>query len=308
MHEKSWIEEFGNGIIHSVKWSPEKGPIKGVIQILHGVTEYIFRYRNFAEYFTSRGFIVCGNDHKGHGTSLSTDGTPMYLGDKGAWFECVEDIHNLYTKIKAEYPDVPYVMLGFSMGSFMLRTALIQYPDMADAAIIMGTGHQDPISLGLAKFMAGQEEKKHGYNKTTAQIDALTFGTYNKKFEPYVDTKFDWLCANKEALQEYMNDPYRGDSMTVGLFAEMISGMAFTARFSNIKKMYKYLPVLFLSGAEDPVGGYGKGVMKAVRAFEKAGIKMVQYKLYPGCRHDLFHEKCYKDVYKHIYEWIETVV
>ena len=306
MNEKSWIEESEKGIIHGVRWCPDDGEVKGVIQIAHGVTEYILRYRDFAEYFTSRGYVVCGNDHKGHGTSLSTNGTPMYLGDKGAWFDCVEDIYNLYRTTKIEYPNVPYIVLGFSMGSFMVRTALIVHPEMADAAILMGTGQQDVISIAVAKFVANMEAKKHGYDQTTKLIDELTFGTYNKKFMPN-KTKFDWLCANEAAVEEYLKNPYRGDSMTVGLFAEMLSGMAFTAKVRNIKAMRKYLPVLFISGQDDPVGNCGEGVMKAVHAFEKAGMKRVDNKFYPGCRHDLLHETVYQDVYEDILNWIESV-
>lgn len=308
MRLKEWIEESNKGTVHSVRWCPDDGQVKGVIQIAHGVTEYILRYTEFAEYFTSKGFVVCGNDHRGHGSSLSTNGSPMYLGDKGAWFDCVNDIYYLYTTTKRDYPDTPYILMGFSMGSFMVRTALIQHPDMADAAIIMGTGHQDAISIALAKFMAKKEEKKHGYAATTPMIDQLTFGTYNKKFAPN-KTKFDWLCANEEALQEYLHDPCRGDSMTVGLFAEMLSGMEFTAKQKNIACMRKDLPVLFISGSDDPVGENGKGVMKAVAAFNNAGMKNVQYQLYPKARHDVLREKCKMRVYESILQWlVEEVI
>ena len=112
--------------VFNVRWCPDDSEIKGVIQIVHGVTEYIHRYKEFAEFFTSKGFVVCGHDIRGHG--LSINGAPMYLGDKGAWFECVDDIYQVYLKNKALNPDVPYIMMGFSMGSIMVRTAFSGSP------------------------------------------------------------------------------------------------------------------------------------------------------------------------------------
>ncbi len=303
MRKHNWMETSGEAYIHGVEWLPDQRPI-GIIQIAHGVTEYIERYEEFAEVMTTKGFIVCGNDHRGHGSSSDPSRTPMYLGDKGAWFEVAEDLYKVRCKMKVEYPKLPYILMGFSMGSFLVRTVLIKHPDMADAAIIAGTGQQSAIAIKLAKFLASQEEAKFGYAMTTKKIDELTFGAYNKKFAPN-KTKFDWLCSDQTALDKYLVDSKRGDSMTVGLFSEMLEGMAFTANVENIKAMHKYMPVLFLSGAEDPVGEAGKGVKKAEAAFKKAGMMLVNSKLYPGCRHDIFHDYCKNEVYEDIYSWIK---
>ena len=292
--------------IHSVVWLPDRKPI-GIIQIAHGVTEYIERYKEFAEYMTAKGFIVCGNDHRGHGASCNASKTPMHLGDKGAWYDVAEDLYNFRSKMVSEYPGLPYVLMGFSMGSFLARTALIKHPDMADAVILAGTGQQSNLAIKLAKFMANKEEEKHGYDKTTKQIDNLTFGTYNKKFKP-TKTKFDWLCSDAKALEEYLEDPRRGDSMTVGLFSEMLDGMQFTADIANIKAMNKYVPVFFISGTDDPVGEMGKGVKRAAEAFRKAGVRLVDVKLYNKCRHDIFHDYCKDDVYHDILEWIRSMI
>lgn len=293
-----------NGIaIHTVTWVPDEEAV-GKIQIIHGLTEYANRYTPFAEFMTAKGFVVVASDIRGHGNSTNETATPMYLGGKGSWFDCVEDIYDVHTQMNEEFPNLPDIKLGFSMGSFLLRTAMILHPDMGDAAIIMGTGHQNPIALKLAKFMANKEAKK-GYDQCTKVIDDLTFGTYNKKFAPN-KTKFDWLCANEEAVQKYMDDPDRGDSVTVGLFSEMVDGMVFTANAKNIARMKKDTPVYLISGNQDPVGECGKGVTAAAKAFKAAGVQDVEMKLYPECRHDLFHEKCYKDVFNDIYAWIKS--
>ena len=303
MRKYNWFETAGEATIDGVQWLPDKNPI-GIIQISHGVTEYIERYEEFAKFMTARGFIVCGNDHRGHGSSCDASKTPMYLGDKGAWFDVAEDLYNVSCKMKEEYPKLPYILLGFSMGSFLVRTALIKHPEMADAAIIAGTGQQNSIAIKLAKYLAGQEEAKYGYAQTTKKIDELTFGTYNKKFGP-AKTKFDWLSSDENALEKYLLDPKRGDSMTVGLFSEMLDGMRFVGDIKNIRKMNRYVPVFFISGDKDPVGEMGRGVKRAAAAFHKAGVRMIDVVLYRGCRHDIFHDVCKEEVYNDIFVWIK---
>lgn len=309
MKKSSWEETTltGEAKIFCVKWMPETKPI-GIIQIAHGVTEYIERYEEFAEYMTARGFIVCGNDHRGHGKSYSdSQKTPMYLGDKGAWYDVAEDLYNVSLRIKAEHPKLPYIVLGFSMGSFLVRTALINHPQMADAVILAGTGQQNAIAIKLAKFMAKKEEEKYGYAQTTKKIDELTFGTYNRKFAP-TKTRFDWLCADEDALAAYLGDPNRGGSMTVGLFSEMIDGMEFVGKPENIKKMNKLIPVLLISGDKDPVGQMGRGVKRTAAAFYKAGVKMIDVVMYKKCRHDIFHDFCRGEVCYDILRWIESTI
>lgn len=302
MRKCNWFEKSGNSRIHCVKWLPDDEPL-GIIQIAHGVTEYVERYEQFAELMTGRGFVVCGNDHRGHGESCNVPGTPMYLGEKGAWFDVAEDLYNLSCKMKEEYPQIPYVLLGFSMGSFLARTAIIKHPDMANAVILVGTGQQRKVAIKLAKYIAKKEAEEHGYDQVTEKIDDLTFGTYNKKFVP-VKTKFDWLSSDEDAVEMYLNDPKRGDSMTVGLFSEMLDGMEFTANKENIRKMKKYVPVLFISGSKDPVGENGRGVKRAAATFHRAGVKMVDVILYRNCRHDIFHDVCRDEVFYDILVWL----
>ena len=152
--------------------------------------------------------------------------------------------------------------------------------------------------------MANSEVKKHGDSAFTDKIDDLTFGTYNKKFKPN-RTKLDWLCGNEEALDKYLEDVNRGESFSAGLFRELLSGMMYDRDIENIKKMNEDLPVLFLSGDNDPVGDFGKGVKTAYSDFKKAGIKNLDIKLYPGLRHDILNEKNKEDVYNDVFDWLD---
>ena len=294
----------GKTRIHAVEWKPET-EIKGVIQIAHGVTEYILRYENFAEFFTQKGFVVVGNDHLGHGQSIAPNGKPMYFGPNGSWNFVVKDIDTCKQMTKKKYPNVPYMILGFSLGSFLVRTYLIDYAqEPLDGAIIMGTGYIPNFKIAIAKMMANKEAKKVGEENTSPVIKSLTFETYNKLFKPN-RTAFDWLCSNEEALDEYIKDPLRGENYSAGLFREMLTGMQYTAELKNIQKMNKKIPIFLLSGDKDPVGEFGKGVIKTHEIFKKAGIEDVEIKLYPNLRHDILHEKCKDTIYNDIYLWLK---
>ena len=302
-NEFYYLSADGKTQIHAVEWIPDEKP-KAILQIAHGVTEYILRYEQFAEYLVKKGIMVVGNDHLGHGKSIAKDSEPMYFGPTGSWKWAVEDMYTCTKMIKEKYPEIPYYMLGFSLGSFLLRTYLIEYPKAIDAAIIMGTGETPPVQIALAKFIANKEAKKVGENHTSPMIKKLTFDTYNKFFAPN-RTDYDWLCSDNEGLDEYIADQMRGGNLSAGLFREMLSGMKFTSEIKNLKKMNLNTPILFISGDEDPVGEKGKGVIKAYHKFQNIGMKDVEIKLYPKLRHDILHEKCKKEIYEYVYNWIE---
>lgn len=288
--------------IHAVEWLPEEEP-KAILQIAHGVTEHILRYEEIAQYLTQKGIAVVGNDHLGHGTSIAKNSEPMYFGPAGSWNWVVEDIKTCMELTKKQFSNKPYYLLGFSLGSFVVRTYLIKYPGTVNGAIIIGTGQTPHLQITMAKYMANKEAKKVGEDHTSPVIKKLTFETYNKKFAPN-RTEYDWLCSNNKALDEYIKDPLRGENMSAGLFREMLSGMDFVAKQKNINKMDKNIPILFLSGKEDPVGEQGKGVIRAYKSFKRSGIKDIDINLYENLRHDILHEDCKEQILKDMYVWI----
>lgn len=291
--------------IHACRWLPEGKP-KAILQIVHGVTEHILRYEELATYMTEKGIMVIGNDHLGHGKSIKEETHLMYFGPTGSWNWVVEDMKMCIEMTKKEFSDIPYFVLGFSLGSFVLRTYLIKYPKEIDGAIIVGTGQTSHIAILLAKYMANKEIQKVGENNSSPTIRKLTFETYNKKFTPN-KTDYDWLCRSEKALAEYINDPLRGDNMSTGLFREMLYGMEYTAKQNNIGKMNKDIPILLLSGEKDSVGDNGKGVKKFYKCLKKAEVANVEMKLYSGLRHDILHEDCREEIYEQICEWIEKL-
>lgn len=289
--------------IHAVQWIPEGVP-KAILQIAHGVTEHILCYEEMANYFTEKGFLVVGNDHLGHGSSIGEESKPMYFGPERSWEWVVEDIHTCMQMTKKQYPNIPYILLGLSLGSFAVRTHAICYPKEVDGIVLVGTGQCQRIFLMVARFIVKIEAKRAGEDNTTPLIQKLTFEDYNKKFAPN-RTNYDWLCASEQGLDSYIKDPLRGEALSSGLFREMLNGMDFTGRLENQKKMDKDVSVLFLSGEEDPVGDLGKGVKRAYESFKKAGMKDVSMKLYKGLRHDIFLEDEKISIFEDIYEWTE---
>ena len=284
----------GKTPIHAVTWQPEGKP-RAVVQISHGVSEFILRYEPFAEYLTAQGFAVVGHDHIGHGGSVAPGAPRMYFGPKGSWNWVVSDL---------EFPDVPYFLLGHSMGSFLARTHLIRCPGAVDGAIIMGTGQMGGALVAGGRLLTALESLRYGEENAAPLINKLSFSTYNKRFAPN-RTAFDWLSTNTENVDWYIRHPLCGGDPSLGLFREMLGGIAFIKRPANVAKMDKDTPILFISGAMDPVGDCSKGVKLACESFRKAGIKDVSLKLYPGLRHEILCETGRETVFADIAAWLE---
>lgn len=288
--------------IHAVEWQVEN-PI-GIVQIAHGVSEYALRYEPFAQYLNSKGFAVVANDHIGHGLSLADGAAPLYFGRHDGWQHVVDDVYTLRDMTGKKYPELPYFLLGHSMGSFIARTYLIRYPGTLSGAIIMGTGQQSPALILGGRAFAKIEGRRIGFDQFSPAVDQLAFGAYNKPFAPN-RTKFDWLSVNEENVDAYIADPLCGGGASIGLFSDMLGGIGFIGKQSNVNTMNVNTPVLFVSGDHDPVGDMGRGVKKAYASFRKAGVKDVSLKLYPGLRHEILNEACREEVYEDLWKWIE---
>ena len=304
--EFTFLSADGKTPIHAVEWLPE-GPVRAVLQISHGVAEYILRYEPFAAYLTERGFAVVGHDHLGHGGSVSEGAPRLYFGPKGSWDWVVQDIYTRRCLAGKRFPGVPYFLLGHSMGSFLARTYLIRYPGTVDSAVIMGTGHMTPALVAAGRLFVSREIHRLGETLPSDAVTKLAFGTYNRAFAPN-RTAFDWVSANQANVDAYVADPLCGGNPSMGLFREMLSGIAFITRAENIRKMNANTPILFISGAMDPVGEFGKGVRRACRSFRHAGMRDVTMKLYPGLRHEILNEDCREAVYADVYHWLEQYI
>lgn len=290
--------------IYVRQWLPEFAPI-GVVQISHGVSEHISRYDKFAQYLASRGFVVAGEDHLGHGKSVSDPAKQGHFGDHGGWELAVGDMRKLYERLKEQYFSLPIFMFGHSMGSFLTRTYIIRYHDGPNGVILSGTGHQSNAKLNAGISIANALIKKNGPAYKDERLASLLFSVYNRHFKPNI-TPFDWLTRDSALVNEFRNDPDCGFIPSMALFRDMLMGIKYISSPKNLDRMNTDLPIYFISGDDDPIGDFGKGVLCTYNGFLKAGLSDVTLKLYHGARHDLPRELNREEVFEDILFWLQT--
>ena len=301
MREDFWYDSKGAGKIHGCRWTPEESP-RAVVQIVHGIAEFIERYDEFAAYLNGLGFLVVAEDHMGHGQSVGENGIQGYF--HGGWFTAVEDTMTLLRETQAAYPDIPYVLFGHSMGSFMARTILCKYPDSGiSAAVICGTGWQPAALLPPVTRFIEAVCRKDGEDQPSAFLENLVFGSYNRRVE-HPRTAYDWLSRDAKIVDAYIAHPMCGFTPTAGLLREMMKGLTYIEKPAHLEAMKKDLPVFFVAGGDDPVGSYGKGVRHTVSQFKKAGMTDVSCRIYPLCRHEILNEINRQEIFEDIGGWI----
>lgn len=305
MRKDFWFDSQGVGRLHGICWMPEGKP-RAIIQIIHGIAEYTKRYDAFASYLCSQGILVVGEDHMGHGDSVGESGIRGYF--HGGWFTAVDDSYRLLQATQKEYPDVPYILFGHSMGSFMARTILCKYPESGiKAAIICGTGWQPTAAMPLLIRVVESICNKNGETKPNEPLQKLVFGSYNNKVE-HPQTDYDWLTRDKAIVQAYIEDPMCGFTASAGLLREMMKGIYYIQQRKNLQNMCKETPVLLIAGGDDPVGSYGKGVQTCAAEFRKVGMSWVDTKIYPLCRHEILNEINKAEIFQDIMEWVEDKI
>lgn len=301
MRTDFYWESKGAGKLHGCRWMPERPPV-AVVQIVHGIAEFVERYDRFAQYLNGLGYAVVAEDHMGHGKSINGEGIQGYF--HGGWFTAVDDSYALLQKTRREFPDLPYVLFGHSMGSFMSRTILCRYPDSGiSAAILCGTGWKPRLVLSSGIAICEMVCKKQGETNPNKALENLVFSGYNKRVE-HSRTPYDWLTRDSRIVDEYIASPLCGFTPTAGLMRELLKGIRYVQEPKHLAAMKKELPVLFIAGGDDPVGDYGKGVLQAADAFRRAGMTDVTHKLYPLGRHEILNEINSDEVFRDISSWL----
>ena len=292
----------GEHKIHAIRWIPEERPVC-IVQIVHGMAEYIDRYDEFARYLAGKGIMVVGDDHLGHGKSVRPGEKYGYFCKADASTVLVRDEHRLKKITQKQYAGVPYIVLGHSMGSFIARNYLFRYGTGIDGALIVGTGMQSKPVLLCARILAGIDGALFGADHISRLVDKAAFGVYNKRIDS-PKTPFDWLSRNEDNVRRYIDDPMCGFIFTANGFQTLFRLIRNLHDVEKLKKMPRSLPVFFLAGADDPVGDYGRSVERVYKSFKELGMENVQMKLYPKDRHEILNEVDREDIYGDIYRWI----
>ena len=294
----------GNTEIHTIEWKPE-GEVRAVLQICHGMVEYIRRYDEFAQFLCGEGYYVVGNDHLGHGKSIQAKSEYGFFNEKYGNACVLGDMHTLRQRTEKKYPGVPYFMLGHSMGSSLLRQYIQMYGNGLSGAVLMGTvADHKKAALLFGKRLCRVMAAFRGWHYRSKMVDNLVLGAYNKKFKP-ARTRADWITSDNENLDMYVADPLCSFMSTVNAYYNVFSGMIGIQRKESVYMIPKGLPVLFVSGADDPVGEFGKGVRKIYEKYRAAGIRDVTLRLYTGDRHEILNETDREQVYEDLLEWFE---
>ena len=281
-------------------WLPEEGEPRALVQLVHGMAEHIDRYDDTANALTKAGFAVVGHTHIGHGKNAMV---PGWFSEQNGWQHLLEDIHMIRGLAQERYPDIPYIILGHSMGSFLVRCYIALHAEGVTAAVLSGTGDFDNnvVSAGLAA--AKVVCALGGAKKPSNLINKMAFGANNKAFEP-ARTPFDWLSRDTEQVDRYVMDPACGFTFTGAGYRDLFTGILRMNEPRTIADVPKRLPLLFISGDKDPVGGMGAGVRAVAERYEQAGMRAVDVMLFADGRHELFNEINRTEVWEKLIGWL----
>lgn len=291
--------------LNVIIWETEKEPI-GVLQIVHGMAEYIDRYDNFAKYMTEHGFNVIGHDHLGHGHSVSDERDYGFFAEENGDKIIIEDMHSVTQYSREKWEELPNFILGHSMGSFCLRQYLTKYSNDVFGAIIMGTGWIPSAAALLGKTIATNTCKSKGSHTVNPLLIKLTLEPYNKPFAP-ARTNCDWLSRDEKQVDLYVNDKLCGFDFTAGAYKDFFTILEKIAKNRQLIGMRKSLPILITSGSVDPVGGK-KACEKLNAQYKRCGIDDVTLKLWENDRHEILNELDKSDVYQYIYNWLKSKI
>ena len=283
-------------------YHPNTEPV-AIVQISHGMCEYIERYENFINFLLENSFIVCGNDHLGHGGSAESKDDFGYFSKKDGWICLYEDLYKLTSIMKSEYPKLKYFMFGHSMGSFVLRAYLTKYSKYIDGAIICGTSGGSSI-LDVGIFLAKVIRFFKGDRYRSKFIKKLSFMGYNKRYDNK-RTELDWLTSDESVVDKALNDERYMFVFTVSAYIDMFTLLKFISKKDSLDNIRKDLPIFLITGGMDPVGEYGKGVEKVYNALKAASFDHVQFKIYENARHEILNESIKGETHMDLLQWIQ---
>ena len=303
----TFLSNDGKTAVHAVKWTPDTGEYNAILQITHGMVEFIERYIPFAEFLTTKGYMVVGHDHIGHGQSVASQDDWGYFCEGSPSDILVEDMHKLRTMIQEDNPKVPYFMLGHSMGSFMLRKYLAVHNEKLRGAIIMGTGFIPENMTKLALMLTSVVAKLRGERHRSKLIQSLAFGADYKGFDMTGENPEDsWLTKDVDIVNTYYNEPRCTYMFTVNGYKGLFEAVNYSCNPENAAKIPKKLPLFIVSGEQDPVGGLGKGVKDVYDMYKTADMLDLTYKLYENDRHEILNEIDKQVLFEDLLAWMNV--
>lgn len=284
--------------IHYQVWEPPNAP-EGLLLIAHGMLEFIGRYDDFAKKISAHGWLVFGPDHRGHGATGSAQGLMGHWRDQDAPFLLADDLHALALDFKAKYPGLPLLLLGHSMGSFLARDLIGRKPQSFDGVILSGTGDDPRWLLHLGKALACFLSKHKGPRAGSALLDFLVLGQ-QKRAVKNRRTDEDWLSHDPKVVDAYIQHPWTRFSFSCQAYKDFFSLLLRMDDPAQLAAIPKDLPLLLISGDEDPVGDMGKALPRLLSRYQKLGLRQLLIKQFPQMRHEVLNEVGREEVYLYL--------
>lgn len=305
MEEISFLSADGIHRIYGELYAPVTGQARAVIQLAHGMTDYVARYEWLADKMCEAGFVFAGHCLLGHGRSAGSEENLGYFAKKNGISYLVEDMRQMNALLREKYHALPVIVLGHSMGSFIARLFVAAHPAAADATVILGTGGKNPL-LPFGLLLCSLLSLLRGDRYRSSLISSLSTGSYYKKFPGEGTTA--WLTRDSARVSTYKTDPYCSVTFTVSAYKDLFRMLGACNAKRWFKEYPKTMPTLLASGDRDPVGNFGKGVKQVYRRLLLAGCDRVTLKLYEGARHELFNETNREEFAADLVSFIEGAI
>lgn len=291
--------------VHQWKPSAEgSAPPKGLVHIAHGMAEHGARYARLAEALAGAGYVVQANDHRGHGQTAETDAELGFFSSSGGWARVVRDTTELVERAQEEHPGAPVILLGHSMGSFIVQAIMFERPDLAAAVVLSGSNGKPSPVAAAGRAIARVERRRLGERGKSDLIHKLSFGAFNKAFKA-PRTPYDWLSRDEAEVDQYAADPRCGFVCSTALWMDLLDALPELTKPENLAKVRKDLPVYVVAGSEDPVSERAKGIGRLVDAYRRAGLFRVTQRLYEGARHEIFNEVNRDQITADLIGWLD---
>ncbi|MBQ8199156.1 MAG: lysophospholipase [Lachnospiraceae bacterium] len=308
MRKEEFTFDSRDGVskIYACSWIPEEQPLC-IFQIIHGMNDHVNRYEEFASFLAQRGILVVGADMLGHGRTVPEGGIYGYFCENDPATVVVRDAHRLKKIMEEKYPTTPYILFGHSMGSFIVRNYIARYGTGIKGAILEGTGTPTKTELKFGKLLVQIFTKLRGSDREVELLHDISRNSYMNGIKD-AKGKNDWLTTDEEQIKRYEKDPFcAGFQFTVNGYRTLFD-LAYRMQEQEIlNKIPKKLPILIVSGTEDPVGSKGLAPKQLYDTYLNLDFTKVTLKLYNGARHEVLFEKVKETAYEDLYSWIERV-
>lgn len=286
-------------------WIPEGSP-RGIVQILHGMVEYIDRYDEFASFLATNGFVVAGDDHRGHGLTAGEENLGK-VPEGHTYFDTIDDAFVLTEYLKDKFPELPIFLFGHSYGSFLAQGYIEKHSKDIKGCVLCGSAKMDTPDVKMGKAVANLQFKLYGKDKPANLIRKLSFGGYDKPFKKEKRANA-WLNRDVDACEKYNNDKFCNYTMSIGFYKYFFDGLSKIYEKERLESISKDLPVFIISGDNDPVGNMGKLVRELYDMYVGLNMKNIDIKLYNKSRHEILNELNKEEVYQDVLDWIENIL